>query len=87
MSARDANPNQNNKSVTYTWTDRNGDRRYQLGEEVGAPTATSLAGTVQLDPNMTQPYSHDVTLYLERQISPSARRARRLRLQDGRRSD
>jgi hypothetical protein len=66
-----ANPNQNNKSVTYTWNDRNGDRRYQLGEEVGAPTATSLAGTVQLDANLKQPFSHDATLYLERQFSAS----------------
>ncbi len=66
-----ANPNQNNKSVTYTWADRNADRRYQLGEEVGLPTATSLAGTVQLDQDVTQPFSHDATLYLERQISPS----------------
>jgi hypothetical protein len=66
-----ANPNQNNKSVTYTWADRNADRRYQLGEEVGAPTATSLAGSVQLDPDVTQPFSHDATLYLERQITPS----------------
>jgi hypothetical protein len=66
-----ANPNQNNKSVTYTWNDRNGDRRYQLGEEVGAPTASSLAGTVLLDDSLDQPFSHDATLYLERQISPS----------------
>ena len=66
-----ANPNQNNKSVTYTWADRNADRRYQLGEEVGVPTATSLAGSVQLDPDVTQPFSHDATFYLERQISPS----------------
>jgi hypothetical protein len=64
----DANPNQNNKSVTYTWNDRNGDKQYQLGEEVGAPTATTLAGTIQLDPDITQPYSHDVTAYLEREI-------------------
>ena len=49
----DANPNQNNKSVTYTWTDRNGDRRYQLGEESANPTATTLAGTIQLDPDIT----------------------------------
>lgn len=66
-----ANQNQNNKSVTYTWNDRNGDRRYQLGEEVGAPTATSLAGTVQLDPDLKQPYSHDFTTYLERQVTPT----------------
>jgi hypothetical protein len=64
-----ANPNQNNKSVTYTWRDLNNDRRYQLGEEVGAPTASSLAGTVQLDPDLKQPYSHDATIYLERQLA------------------
>jgi hypothetical protein len=67
----DANPNQNNKSVTYTWTDRNGDRRYQLGEESANPTATSLAGTIQLDPAITSPYSHDATVYVERQVSAS----------------
>ncbi len=67
----DANPNQNNKSVTYTWTDRNGDRRYQLGEESANPTATTLAGTIQLDPNISSPYSHDVSFYLERQVSDS----------------
>ena len=65
----DANPNQNNKSVTYTWTDRNGDRHYQVGEESANPTATTLAGTIQLDPNISQPYSHDATVYLERQIA------------------
>ena len=27
----DANPNQNNKSVTYTWNDINGDKHYQAG--------------------------------------------------------
>ena len=48
----DANPNQNNKSVTYNWNDINGDRQYQAGEEVGAPTNTTLAGTVTIDPNI-----------------------------------
>jgi hypothetical protein len=67
----DANPNQNNKSVTYTWSDRNGDKHYQPGEEVGAATATTLAGNVTLDPKITSPYSHDVTVYLERQVSAS----------------
>jgi hypothetical protein len=67
----DANQNQNNKSVTYTWTDRNGDRRYQAGEEGANPTNTTLAGTIQLDPNVSDPYSHDWTFYVERQISDS----------------
>ena len=64
----DANPNQNNKSVTYTWIDRNLDRRWQSGEE-GNVTNTTLAGSIQLDPNVSQPYSHDATIYLERQIT------------------
>ncbi|MCC6988754.1 MAG: TonB-dependent receptor [Acidobacteria bacterium] len=64
----DANPNQNNKSVTYNWNDLNGDRRYQVGEEVGAPTNTTLAGTIQFDPDTTQPFSHDAAVYLEQQL-------------------
>ena len=66
----DANPNRTSKSATYTWNDRNGDRRYQLGEE-GNLTSLTLAGSVQLDENLEQPYSHDATVYLERQISPT----------------
>ncbi|MCC7126743.1 MAG: TonB-dependent receptor, partial [Acidobacteria bacterium] len=67
----DANPNQNNKSVTYNWNDANRDRRYQLGEEVGAPTNTTLAGTITIDPEIKQPFSHDVSVYLERQLAES----------------
>lgn len=66
----DANPNQNNKSVTYNWTDTNGDRRFQLGEQ-GALTNTTLAGSIQFDPKITQPFSHDVSFYVERQVAAS----------------
>jgi len=66
----DANPNQNNKSVTYNWNDLNGDRRFQLGEQ-GAVTNTTLSGSIQLDPNITQPFSHDVSFYVERQVAAS----------------
>jgi hypothetical protein len=64
----DANPNQNNKNVTYTWNDRNGDRHYQAGEE-GNLTSTTLSGSIELDPGISQPYSHDVAVYLERQLA------------------
>ena len=64
----DANPNQNNKSVTYNWADTNGDRRYQAGEERQL-TNTTLSGSIQFDPETTQPFSHDVTAYLERQLT------------------
>jgi hypothetical protein len=43
--------------------DRNCDRHYQLGEE-GAPTDSALAGSIQIDPTITQPYSHNVAVYL-----------------------
>ena len=83
----DANPNQNNKSVTYTWTDRNGDRRYQLGEESANPTVDD-AGR-----HHSARSEHHLAV-LARRIGVSRapghrqhRRARRLRLQDRRRSD
>ena len=66
----DANPNQNNKSVTYNWSDDNGDRRFQLGEQ-RALTDTTLSGSIQFDPNIKQPFSHDVALYVERQVAAS----------------
>jgi hypothetical protein len=67
----DANPNQNNKSVTYTWNDLNRDQRFQMGEQSANPTSTTLAGTIELDPNITSPYSHDASFYLERQVTAS----------------
>jgi hypothetical protein len=73
--AASANPNQATKSITYQWTDSKpcpgciaGDRLYQPGEE-GNQTASALAGTISVDPNIKQPYSNQVTAYLEQQIT------------------
>ena len=63
-----ANPNQSLKTVTYNWTDANGDKVFQSGEQ-GALTTSNLANAIGLDPNVKQPYSHDVTFYLERQLA------------------
>jgi hypothetical protein len=38
-----ANPNTASKSATYTWTDLNGDRRWQPGEQAAVARATSKA--------------------------------------------
>lgn len=62
------NPNTPNKSATYTWSDRNGDRRWQPGEESAAPTSASLEGLVGVDPDITAPYSHDAGIFIERQF-------------------
>ena len=66
--AQSANPNQAFKTVTYTWIDRNGDRRFQIGEQ-GALTSIGLAGTITVDPNLKQPRSHEASVFLEREIA------------------
>ena len=64
----DANGNTTAKSATYTWDDLNGDRRWQAGEE-GQRTAQSLAGAIGLDPGIEAPITHEVSGWLERQLS------------------
>jgi len=66
--ADNANPNQSLKTVTFAWTDRNGDGKFQTGEE-GTLTASALSGSVLVDPNLKQPGSTQATAYLERQIT------------------
>ena len=73
--ADSANANQSAKSVTFAWTDtkvcatcRPGDGIYQPGEE-GSQTATALAGTTTVDPNLLQPYSNQFTTFLEQQLA------------------
>jgi len=66
--ASDANPNQASKTITYQWIDRNGDQKYQPGEE-GNVTANALAGAVTVDPNLEQPSSTQATAYLEQQLT------------------
>jgi hypothetical protein len=63
-----ANPNTADKRATYQWNDINGDRRWQPGEE-GTQLSASLEGTVQLDPNITDPYSHEASVWVERQLT------------------
>ena len=46
-----------------------GDKRWQPGEEVRAPTAQALAGAIKLDPDIRAPYSHEASVWVERQLS------------------
>jgi len=73
--ASSANQNQTVKSITYNWADAGtcggciaGDKTYQVGEQ-GSLSSSALAGTTSVDPNLRQPYSSQVTAYLERQLS------------------
>jgi hypothetical protein len=63
-----ANGNQQQKTITRTWNDINGDRRWQPGEE-GAVTSTNLAGSRTIDPDLKQPYTHEMGVFFERQLA------------------
>ncbi|MGE0815408.1 MAG: carboxypeptidase regulatory-like domain-containing protein [Vicinamibacterales bacterium] len=63
-----ANPNTAAKNATYRWNDANGDRVWQPGEETTLVSA-ALEGAVLLDPDITQPYSHEASVWLERQLA------------------
>jgi hypothetical protein len=63
-----ANPNTSAKQATYQWNDRNGDRRWQAGEE-GNRLSQALEGGVLLQDGIKQPYSHEGAVWLERQLT------------------
>jgi hypothetical protein len=71
-----ANPNIASKSATYTWNDQAacagciaGDKKWQSGEESAAPTSAALKGAVLLDPNIKDPYTHEASVWIERQLT------------------
>jgi hypothetical protein len=64
----DSNPNTTAKSETYAWNDLNGDRHWQPGEQ-GNRTAQALEGSIGLDPDIEAPITHEVSGWLERQIT------------------
>jgi hypothetical protein len=68
--AEQANPNQASKFVRYQWIDRNGDRTFQFGEH-GNILQDNRTGGQLIDPDIEQPYTHEVSLFVERQILPT----------------
>ena len=63
------NPNTADKAATHTWTDINGDRRWQPGEESALPTSATLEGSISVDPDLKAPYTHEAGVWVERQLS------------------
>jgi hypothetical protein len=63
-----ANPNTASKSATYTWNDANRDQRWQPGEEI-TRTAASLEGALRIDPDVSAPYTHEASAWVERQLT------------------
>jgi hypothetical protein len=64
-----ANPNIAEKFVTYNWNDANGNRRYDAGETVGPPTAQQVSGTISLNPDIKQPFTHEAGVSFEQQLT------------------
>ena len=71
-----ANPNTAAKSQTHTWNDQagcagciNGDKKWQPGEQSALPTTAALQGAVGIDPNIKAPYTHEASVWFERQLT------------------
>ncbi len=63
-----ANPNTAAKQATYQWNDTNGDRRWQPGEQ-GNKLSEALEGGVLLQNGIKQPYTHEASVWVERQLA------------------
>ena len=63
-----ANPNTADKSSTWSWNDANRDKRWQPGEETTVITE-SLQGAIELDPDISAPYTHEASGWIERQLT------------------
>ena len=58
-------PNQNNLGgTTYTWVDRNGDRRFQPGEE-GTQLSTFGGSITSVDSDLKQPHTDEIAAGME----------------------
>ena len=66
--AGSANPNIADKRAQYGWNDINGDRRWQAGEET-ALQSQALEGSIKIDPNIKDPYTHEASVWLEHQLT------------------
>jgi hypothetical protein len=69
------NPNIANKFTTWNWNDQAncagciaGDHLWQPGEETTFVSAT-LEGAITVDPDITAPYSHEASVWFERQLT------------------
>jgi hypothetical protein len=62
------NPNTADKRATYAWTDANGDRKWQPGEE-GTQQSAALEGAIRVDPDIKAPFTHEASFWVERQLT------------------
>ena len=68
-----ANPN-SNYSARYTWTDTNGDLKFQDGEQSGTPVISqALPGTISFDDDYRRPYTDEYTAGFDHELFPALR--------------
>jgi hypothetical protein len=66
--AANSNPNQARKTLTYAWTDANGDRLFQFGEHGALRSDLTGPGGIAVDPDIRQPYTHEVVGFVEQAV-------------------
>lgn len=69
--SQDVNPNPEVWFKRYAWTDRNGDRLYQPGEEGQLNSAAGGASTVRLAEDLQDTFTREVALWFERELLPN----------------
>jgi hypothetical protein len=61
-----------NYQETYVWNDANGDRKFQLGEQTGAPVISAVVVNGQtltsIDPNFSRPYTDEYSIGVDREL-------------------
>jgi hypothetical protein len=64
------NPNAVDWNRRFNWTDANGDRVWQPGEQVGSATASAGGvGSTQLDPNLKDTRTREVAGWIEHEVA------------------
>jgi len=66
--ADSVNPNTSDQYTEYAWTDRNGDRLWQRGEEGSIRTQFGGTANVLLDPNLRNSYTDELSAWVEREL-------------------
>ncbi len=62
------NLNTSDQYADWNWTDRNGDRIYQEGEETTLITRVGGTAGAAIDPNLKNPYADEASVFVERAI-------------------
>jgi len=73
-----SNVNRNgNYSETYTWADRNADKRFQVGEQTGTPVVNAVvvngAILTSIDPNFSRPYTDEYNFGVDRELAANVK--------------